>query len=518
MFRVLPTGARTSSSSSSASIIWLSVSAAIWNLLVSSSTAAGLKSPNSIRVCPPSAINQNLLDFQRCSPDEFYEVTSCGHVRETLSCSKGKYIAVHSASAGKSRRGESSAVCVRTAITNETDCSVGCVLDEVVELCLGKRRCEIGANDRLFSRPCLVSSGPLPEHRFLWLLYTCVSKNVTNGLRQKTAGPPPDELRCPEDPLGTTPTTTPAELRLQGPSSTRKHHGGGTRGSQATRVNVKKETQVDHNGRGENQDGSWTTGNVRDTTSLFDAKADVESAFTGSSADQTTKQPTKNREPKNGDTFVFLESVSEMIWIVNYVSDNSEKCILYFLVCIFLGIILVLIVLILHSVHRKRKSERYQFPAVGVRLTDSSNSLKWRMADSESSVDDVDDVRRTPEGPHTSGPPGRQWGPHHHHHHGRPIRAWSPPPTTTTGTPDQTSTTVNPTQQLEAKPNGVRLYGPRLDERGPRNSSEEAEVIPLHVGRTQSLTRGPHPNEPQYSFPEPKSLTIQPTSRRNVEL
>lgn len=192
-------------------------------------------------------------------------------------------------------------------------------------------------------------------------------------------------------------------------------------------------------------------------------------------------------------------------------AENSEKCILYFLVCIFLGIILVLIVLILHSVHRKRKSERYQFPAVGVRLTDSSNSLKWRMADSESSVDDVDDVRRTPEGPHTAGP-GRQWGPHHH---GRPIRAWSPP--RTTGTPDQTSTTVNPTQ-LEAKPNGVRLYGPRLDERGPRSSSEEAEAIPLHVGRTQSLTRGPHPNEPQYFFHDPKSLTIQPTSRRNVEL
>ncbi|XP_050314860.1 uncharacterized protein LOC126749218 [Anthonomus grandis grandis] len=121
----------------------------------------------------------------KCKPYEFRSKTVCENERIQLKCNPNQRVAIYSASYGRTQY--ESVQCPQAPGVPEETCLASYATETAMQLCHGKRRCEMAADIGTFGSPCR------PQSRtYLKLVYTCVPRIV---LKDTYDGPPePDEL------------------------------------------------------------------------------------------------------------------------------------------------------------------------------------------------------------------------------------------------------------------------------------------------------------------------------------
>ncbi|XP_022915136.1 uncharacterized protein [Onthophagus taurus] len=126
----------------------------------------------------------------KCRPYEFRSKTACENEILQLKCNPHSRVAVYSASYGRTEY--ESYQCPQPQGVAEETCLVSYAMETVMQICHGKRSCELSADASTFGNPCR------PESRmYLKVVYTCVPRKI---LKEQYEGRlEPDELETEND-------------------------------------------------------------------------------------------------------------------------------------------------------------------------------------------------------------------------------------------------------------------------------------------------------------------------------
>ncbi|XP_017778713.1 PREDICTED: protein eva-1 homolog C isoform X6 [Nicrophorus vespilloides] len=121
----------------------------------------------------------------KCRPYEFRSKVACENERMQLKCNPNSRVAVYSASYGRTEY--ESFQCPQPQGVSEETCLVSYATETVMQICHGKRSCEMSADASTFGNPCR------PQTRmYLKVVYACVPRKV---LKEQYEGQlEPDEL------------------------------------------------------------------------------------------------------------------------------------------------------------------------------------------------------------------------------------------------------------------------------------------------------------------------------------
>ncbi|XP_065155934.1 protein eva-1-like isoform X2 [Atheta coriaria] len=109
----------------------------------------------------------------KCRPYEFRSRVACENERIQLQCAPNSRVAIYSASYGRTEY--ESSQCPQPQGVAEETCLVSYATETVMQICHGKRRCDISADASTFGNPCR------PQTRmYLRIVYTCVPRKVLN--------------------------------------------------------------------------------------------------------------------------------------------------------------------------------------------------------------------------------------------------------------------------------------------------------------------------------------------------
>ncbi|XP_018578877.1 protein eva-1 isoform X2 [Anoplophora glabripennis] len=107
----------------------------------------------------------------KCRPYEFRSKVACENERIQLKCNPNSRVAVYSASYGRTEY--ESIQCPQPQGVPEETCLVSYATETVMQLCHGKRTCDLTADISTFGSPCK------PQSRmYLKVVYTCVPRKV----------------------------------------------------------------------------------------------------------------------------------------------------------------------------------------------------------------------------------------------------------------------------------------------------------------------------------------------------
>lgn len=107
----------------------------------------------------------------KCRPYEFRSLTSCEGEGIKLSCNPHSRIAIFDALYG--RKAFEAHTCPQTQGVPDETCITPHAVKTVIQICLGKRRCQIAANNKTFNSSCKPHSRP-----YLNVVYACVPLGV----------------------------------------------------------------------------------------------------------------------------------------------------------------------------------------------------------------------------------------------------------------------------------------------------------------------------------------------------
>ncbi|KAK9890247.1 hypothetical protein WA026_010359 [Henosepilachna vigintioctopunctata] len=109
--------------------------------------------------------------YSEICKDEFRSTNACENERIQLKCNPNSRIAIYSASFGRTEY--ESIQCPQPQGVPEETCLVSYATETVMNMCHGKRTCELSADVRTFGSPCR------PESRmYLKVVHTCVPRKV----------------------------------------------------------------------------------------------------------------------------------------------------------------------------------------------------------------------------------------------------------------------------------------------------------------------------------------------------
>ncbi|XP_030748809.1 protein eva-1-like isoform X2 [Sitophilus oryzae] len=142
-------------------------------------------SPTTFGGDPCPGIPKYVEVAYKCRPYEFRSKVACENERVTLKCNPNSRVAVYSASYGRTQY--ESIQCPQPQGVPEETCLASYATETVMNLCHGKRTCELAADISTFGSPCK------PQSRmYLKVVYTCVPRRV---LKDQYEGPlEPDEV------------------------------------------------------------------------------------------------------------------------------------------------------------------------------------------------------------------------------------------------------------------------------------------------------------------------------------
>ncbi|XP_044765402.1 protein eva-1 isoform X1 [Coccinella septempunctata] len=142
-------------------------------------------SPNTFGGDPCPGVPKYVEVAYKCRPYEFRSANACENERLQLKCNPNSRIAIFSASYGRTEY--ESIQCPQPQGVPEETCLVSYATETVMNMCHGKRNCEISADVRTFGSPCR------PESRmYLKVVHTCVPRKVLKD--QYDMGLEPDEV------------------------------------------------------------------------------------------------------------------------------------------------------------------------------------------------------------------------------------------------------------------------------------------------------------------------------------
>ncbi|XP_045481985.1 protein eva-1 homolog C isoform X2 [Harmonia axyridis] len=142
-------------------------------------------SPNTFGGDPCPGVPKYVEVAFKCRPYEFRSANACENERVHLKCNPNFRIAILSASYGRTEY--ESIQCPQPQGVPEETCLVSYATETVMNMCHGKRTCEISADVRTFGSPCR------PESRmYLKVVHTCVPRKVLKD--QYDMGLEPDEV------------------------------------------------------------------------------------------------------------------------------------------------------------------------------------------------------------------------------------------------------------------------------------------------------------------------------------
>ncbi|XP_036346541.1 uncharacterized protein LOC118755840 [Rhagoletis pomonella] len=107
----------------------------------------------------------------KCRPYEFRSKVACHNDIAQLECNPYARIAVYSASFGRTEY--ESIQCPQPQGVREETCQASYATETVMQICHGRRRCNLAADAKTFGSPCKPNS-----RMYLKVVYTCVPKQV----------------------------------------------------------------------------------------------------------------------------------------------------------------------------------------------------------------------------------------------------------------------------------------------------------------------------------------------------
>ncbi|XP_014098754.2 uncharacterized protein [Bactrocera oleae] len=107
----------------------------------------------------------------KCRPYEFRSKVACHNDMAQLECNPYSRIAVYSASFGRTEY--ESIQCPQPQGVREETCQASYATETVMQICHGRRRCNLAADANTFGSPCQPNS-----KMYLKVVYTCVPKQV----------------------------------------------------------------------------------------------------------------------------------------------------------------------------------------------------------------------------------------------------------------------------------------------------------------------------------------------------
>ncbi|XP_041978614.1 protein eva-1 homolog C-like [Aricia agestis] len=125
--------------------------------------------PGTVDPCPHT---RKFVDVAfKCRPHEFRSQTACEDEVIRLSCNPHSRVVIFDAMYG--RKAYESIICPQTQGVADETCTAQYAVETVMQLCHGKRRCQVVANSKTFGTPCR------PETKsYLKVVYTCVPLGV----------------------------------------------------------------------------------------------------------------------------------------------------------------------------------------------------------------------------------------------------------------------------------------------------------------------------------------------------
>ncbi|XP_050517360.1 protein eva-1 homolog C-like isoform X1 [Diabrotica virgifera virgifera] len=128
-------------------------------------------SPKTFGGDPCPEVRKYVEVAYKCRPYEFRSQVACQNSKIKLNCNPNSRVAVYSASYGRTEY--ESIQCPQPQGVPEETCLVSYATEIVMQLCHGKRSCDLSADISTFGSPCK------PESRmYLKVVYTCVPRKV----------------------------------------------------------------------------------------------------------------------------------------------------------------------------------------------------------------------------------------------------------------------------------------------------------------------------------------------------
>ncbi|XP_050745306.1 uncharacterized protein LOC108036876 isoform X2 [Drosophila biarmipes] len=147
-----------------------------------SSYYSSTASSNSINIDPCPKRKKIVEVAYKCRPYEFRSKVACHNDVAQLECNPYSRIAVYSASFGRTEY--ESIQCPQPQGVREETCLASYATETVMQICHGRRRCNLAADANTFGNPCQPNS-----RMYLKVVYTCVPKQVLKESRESEVEP-----------------------------------------------------------------------------------------------------------------------------------------------------------------------------------------------------------------------------------------------------------------------------------------------------------------------------------------
>ncbi|XP_027026932.1 protein eva-1 homolog C isoform X2 [Tachysurus fulvidraco] len=296
--------------------------------------------------CP--SIGKSLTLQYKCRPNEYKSKVVCEGEKMRVSCKTGMQIAVFSAMFGRTQEGTLECPPHHRRAPS-VDCHSEGALQVMTSRCQGKRTCVVRASAQEFGDPCYAGT-----RKYLSVIYTCVpTKLLQDSGETPSFAPPPSQ---PHDPNVVGDSADPEG----NPSVTSVPAPGKSKGDRKSGADSEQEIHS------EDRPGQEVK-----------TERDINSE-------------TSSRHPNPAISTVFrskMALISNGLAAYTYITEHPERCALYFMCGVCVGLFLTLFALVVQISCRTECKQRQVVPKKRPRPADSDSN-----SDSDSDWDSGSDL------------------------------------------------------------------------------------------------------------------------------
>ncbi|KAG7331819.1 hypothetical protein KOW79_005788 [Hemibagrus wyckioides] len=295
--------------------------------------------------CP--SLGKSLTLQYKCRPNEYKSKVVCEGEKMRVSCKTGMQIAVFSTMFGRTQEGRLECPPHQRRAPS-VDCHAEGALQVMTSRCHGKRTCMVRASTQEFGDPCYAGT-----RKYLSVIYTCVpTKLLQDSVETASFAPPPSQ---PHDPNvvgdGAPPDGNPSATSVPAPGKSKR--------GKSDSDSEKKTDSEDRPGQ------------------------EVE-------RERDIKSETVPRDPNPAISTVFRKKmtlISNGLAAYTYITEHPERCALYFMCGVCVGLFLTLFALVVQISCRTECKQRQAVAKKRPRPADSDSN-----SDSDSDWDSGSDL------------------------------------------------------------------------------------------------------------------------------
>ncbi|MCJ8749889.1 hypothetical protein PDJAM_G00192830 [Pangasius djambal] len=299
--------------------------------------------------CP--SIGKSLTLQYKCRPNEYKSKVVCEGEKLRVSCKTGMQIAVYSAMFGRTQEGALECPPHHRRAPS-VDCHAEGALQVMTSLCQGKRTCAVRASAQEFGDPCYAGT-----RKYLSVIYTCVPKKLLqDSVQTPSFAPLPSQ---PHDP-NVVGDSAPPEGN---PSVTSDPVPGKSKRGKSGPDSEEKVQSEDRHG---------------------------EEAERARERDRDSHTEASPRDPNPAISTVFRKKmalISNGLAAYIYIAEHPERCALYFMCGVCVGLFLTLFALVVQISCRTECKQRQAVAKKRPRPADSDSD-----SDSDSDWDSGSDL------------------------------------------------------------------------------------------------------------------------------